>query len=63
MVSKIWSKPVTQKVIKSLRMQGVTVEKINGGYVGKIGTHEVFKAMQGTMGYLVRYEPDLFVTN
>lgn len=62
MATKLWSKPDTQRCITALRAQGIVVEKLNGGYEAILAGKEVFKAMQGTRGYLVRYTDDLFVS-
>ena len=62
-ITKVWTKPVTQNCIMQLRMQGVTVERKNGHYIGAVDGHEVFRAMNGARGYLVRYAADLFTAN
>jgi hypothetical protein len=59
MISKVWTKPKTQQVIKALRNAGYTVEKLSAGYECKIDGEVAFKAMQGRNGYLVRYSTDL----
>ena len=61
MTVKVWDKPFTQKILKSLRTAGYTVTKIANGYTATAtdGT-EVFKAMIGTRGYLIRHEDGLF---
>jgi hypothetical protein len=64
MIARIHSKPETQGMIKALRDAGYTVEKINGGYVcnvaGLTKPITIFKAMNGTRGYLCRYAENLF---
>ena len=61
MVSKIWTKKLTQITIKQLRDAGLTVTKLDAGYECKINDELVFKAMIGTSGYLVRYNENLFI--
>lgn len=60
MTSRVWSKPVTQDIIKQLRNAGLVVDKLSSGYECKINGHLVFKAMIGSQGYLVRYDEKLF---
>ena len=61
MPTKILSKPETQKMIKALRNAGLTVKKIVGGYrcVNKC-EKQIFRAMEGSRGYLVNYVDGLF---
>jgi hypothetical protein len=59
-VVKMWSKPVTQDTIKVLKQAGLTVVKTHFGYSCHVGDHLVFKALNGTQGYLVTYDEDLF---
>lgn len=61
MISRIWTKRQTQAAIKALRDASLTVDKLNGGYECVHGGKTVFKAMIGHNGYLVRYEPELFM--
>lgn len=56
MATHVWRKPVLQMVLSELRKRGFTVEKLSAGYVIKEGEREVFKAMNGTRAYLVRYD-------
>jgi hypothetical protein len=60
LTARVWSKPVTQQVIKQLRNAGMTVKKINNGYECHVGNELIFKAMIGTQGYLVRFNPEMF---
>lgn len=60
MISRVISKPETQKMIKALRASGLTVDKINNGYECKHINGYIFKAMNGNNGYLVRMASDLF---
>lgn len=63
MTVRIWTKPQTQAALRALKVAGMAVNKTPGGYVVRLSTgREVFKAMQGTRGYLVRYVADLFET-
>lgn len=67
MISRIFSKPQTQAVIKDLRKAGYTVTKDNSGmYECKLddippfgGGELLFAAMPGHRGYLVRYDARL----
>jgi hypothetical protein len=63
--SYVSPKPNVQKMLSALRKAGITVTKENGGYVGEaIGVmgerREIFRAMNGGNGYLVRHVADLF---
>ena len=58
--STVWTKSVTQQTIKQLRQAGLTVTKKDSGYECIVGDTMVFKAMNGTRGYLVRYDENLF---
>ena len=64
--SKILSKPTVQAMIKGLRSSGLTVKKIDSGYICKALHPEhkepitVFKAMNGNNSYLVRMVANLF---
>jgi hypothetical protein len=60
LISRVWSKPVTQSTIKQLRSAGMVVEKISSGYSCHVGDQLIFKAMIGTNGYLVRFDPLMF---
>lgn len=61
MTTKIWSKRQLQDTLKQLRDMGFPVEKLDAGYrlCDRHG-REVFRAMRGRSGYLVRHHPDLF---
>lgn len=70
MTVKIWSKPVTQKIIRALRKEGYTVHKGNGMYTvldedtggtwkGNDGK-PIFRAMNMGSSYMVTYDPYLF---
>ena len=68
MISRIYSKPTVQSMLKALRQAGVfTVERLDSGSTsvsyevrhtntGKL----VFRAMNGTNAYLVRHFDNLF---
>mgnify|MGYP003632724465 CR=1 FL=1 len=60
MISRLISKPNTQAMIKALRSAGLTVDKLSAGYECKQGDTLLFKAMNGSRGYLVRMQPNLF---
>jgi len=63
MISRIYSKPTVQAMLKALRKAGVfTVTKISSGYEVKHGDKLVFRAMNGRNDYLVRHTEDLFTT-
>jgi hypothetical protein len=64
-VTRIWAKKDFQKILKSFRDNGLSVEKINSGYivykVSSEGSHTLMcKAMNGSNGYLVRCDSSLF---
>lgn len=60
-VSRVYTKPNVQAMLKALRTSGATVEKLDAGYVAKDPNgHEIFKAMNGSRGYLVRHVENLF---
>lgn len=64
LTSKVWTKPQTQNAIKALRKAGLPVNKTNDGngyelIHPKAGL--LFKAMNGSNGYLVRYDERLFI--
>lgn len=59
MVTKVFSKPQTQQVIKDMRSAGYTVDKLDGGYECKLYGNLIFKAMIGNRGYLIRYDAQL----
>lgn len=62
MTTKVWSKKFTQEMIKLLRSRNIIINKIDGGYTSdeeKFG-RPIFKAMNGTNGYLVIHANDLF---
>lgn len=58
--TKIWTKAQTQATIKALRGAGYEVKKLDSGYSMILDNVELFKAMIGTRGYLVRYDSNLF---
>jgi len=63
--TRLLSKPTVQDMIKGIRASGLKVNKIDGGYVCKAISHEnkpieIFKAMHGNNGYLVRMVDNLF---
>ena len=59
MTSKVLTKPDTQAMIKALRQAGFPVDKLDAGYECKTPSGQViFKAGQGSNGYLVRYAKD-----
>lgn len=60
---KVWSKPDTQAFIKRLRDAGYTVARVPNGYVchhaiSPDRTNLVFKAMNGSRGYLCQINAD-----
>lgn len=62
MAVRVWDKRYTQKVIKALKAAGYKVNKIGEGFYKAFtddGT-EVFSAMIGSRGYLIRYKEGLF---
>lgn len=59
-ISRVIQKKIVQDMIKTLREAGLCVEKINGGYECDVKGVMVFKAMNGSNGYLVRMADDLF---
>ena len=64
MTTRIWTKPQTQQTLKALRAHGYKVAKLDAGYVAHdLQGLEVFKAMQGMNGYLVKFENELFVNS
>ena len=58
--SYISPKPNVQKMLSALRKAGITVTKNPGGYIGKVKDKEIFRAMNGGGGYLVRHVENLF---
>ena len=60
MFSRILTKKDTQAAIKELRSIGVTVDKIESGYVATYQGEVIFKAMNGHRGYLVRMAKGIF---
>lgn len=62
MTTKIWTKPQTQAAIRALRAAGYKEQKLDAGYVVRTPNpeREVFRAMRGIRGYLVRYQDGLF---
>ena len=60
MVTQIFAKQQTQRVIKDLRAAGYTVEKKQSGiYECHLDGELIFAAMPGSRGYLVRYDQRL----
>ena len=63
MTTRMWTKKETQAVLKDLRTM-YQVTKIPSGYVATDDQgSEVFRAMTGYSGYLIRYDDGLFETN
>lgn len=58
--SYVSPKPNVQKMLSALRKAGITVTKDSGGYIGKVKDKEIFRAMTGENGYLVRHVANLF---
>ena len=56
MKALVLSKPKTQKLLKDIRSNGYVVEKIANGYKVEEEGSILFQAMNGTSGYLIRYE-------
>lgn len=61
MAVKLWTKKQTQEIIKALRAAGLPVVKTESKYEVNIDGKTIFRAMQGTRGYLVTYIDDLFI--
>ena len=61
MITKIMTKPDTQKLIRILKNGGVEMQKQMAGYVGTFEGKEVFRAMNGSRGYLIRIEETIGV--
>ena len=68
MTTRMWTKPETQSTIKQLRQAGYKVIKRNDMYTIVDDNDDVWKddkgrelfvAMTGTQGYLVRFSPEL----
>lgn len=61
MVARVWTKPQTQQAIRALRAAGAPVTKLSAGYeIKDKDGNIVFKAMNGTNGYLIMHHKDLF---
>jgi hypothetical protein len=60
MVSNLWDKKGFQTMLRSVRKQGLIVEKLNGGYTVCNDNVMLLKAMNGSGGYLVRCIDNLF---
>lgn len=59
MTTRVWKKPYTQLVIKQIRRCGHIVRKEPAGYVATTREgKEIFRAMNGHNGYLVRYDDE-----
>lgn len=58
MTTRIMPKKLFQQVLQTLRGQGIMVNRTNDrvGYYVMEGDREVLRAMQGSQGYLVRYD-------
>ena len=61
MAVRLWTKRQTQEIIKALRAAGLPVVKTDSKYETIIDGKTIFRAMQGTRGYLVTYVDDLFI--
>jgi len=62
-ISRVYSKPQVQAMLKALRHAGVfTVERLESGYEVKHTASDktVYRAMVGSQGYLVRHADNLF---
>ena len=62
MVARMWTKKETQKTLTGLRRAGYNVVKDEQGFYKAFDLDggEIFAAMPGTRGYLVRYDSELF---
>jgi hypothetical protein len=61
MTTKIWTKPQTQVSIKQLRGAGYTVNKTPQGYEARDAEGKVvFRALNGSRGYIVTHDEGLF---
>ena len=49
-----------QRMLKALKAAGLDVAKDDAGYVVRANNLEVFRAMKGRRGYLVRHVADLW---
>ena len=60
---QLFSKSQLQRVLRDLRKEGYHVVKLDYGYSVYMsalpGDTRVLKAMVGTRGYLVKYDPEL----
>lgn len=56
---RVWSKKDTQAFIKRLREAGYTVERSEGKYEVNAGKTNLFRALIGSRGYLVRIDESL----
>lgn len=61
MTTSLFTKPLLQEVLKGLRAAGYEVSKVHAGYEVKLDGTIVLKAMNGTRGYLVRYDSQLLI--
>jgi len=69
MTTKVWTKKITQKVIKDLRKGGYKVRKEDMGYyivdddtnkVWKYEGRDLFRALDIGNGYLINFHPSLW---
>ena len=62
MIARMWTKKETQKILTGLRRAGYTVAKDEYGFYRgfDLDGGQIFAAMPGTRGYLVRYDLELF---
>lgn len=60
---RVWTKPQTQEFIKRLRAAGYTVERGNGKYEVNIDGVNIFRALIGRRGYLIRMDNRLVTEN
>lgn len=56
----VTTKKDTQKMVKALRDVGLTVDKLDSGYECSKDGISIFRAIQGTRGYLIKAVSDLF---
>jgi hypothetical protein len=60
MTTRLWTKMQTQQTVKALRQAGYVVNRTNDMYKCELDGENVFTAMLGYKGYMVRYNPKLF---
>jgi len=61
MTTRMLTKPQTQEILRDLRKSGYKVTKKSSGFYKVYdGDEEVFAAMVGHNGYLIRYKQGLF---